>query len=80
MTFDILRKIMENYFGYNVNFVMNITDIDDKIIVASRQNYLYEKYVIENSTATPEVIDFLNASWSFCTGKWFNKFFNQEEW
>lgn len=27
---------------------MNITDIDDKIIKRARQNYLYEKYMVEN--------------------------------
>ena len=27
---DILRRIME-YMGYNVEFVMNITDVDDKV-------------------------------------------------
>lgn len=37
--FDIIRRILENYFGYNVNLCMNITDIDDKII----------KKVIENA-------------------------------
>ena len=31
ITFDILRRIMENYFGYHVQYVMNITDIDDKV-------------------------------------------------
>ena len=33
VTFDIIRRIMEEYFGYDVNLVMNITDIDDKIII-----------------------------------------------
>jgi cysteinyl-tRNA synthetase len=28
---DILRRIMMHYFGLRVNFVMNITDIDDKV-------------------------------------------------
>ncbi|KAJ3343694.1 hypothetical protein HDU83_005544 [Entophlyctis luteolus] len=42
ITFDIIRRIMEDYFNYDVNFVMNITDIDDKIIVAARSNYLFE--------------------------------------
>jgi cysteinyl-tRNA synthetase len=32
VSFDIIRRIMTNYFGYNVKQVMNITDIDDKII------------------------------------------------
>lgn len=28
---DIIRRIMMHYFGLHVNFVMNITDIDDKV-------------------------------------------------
>ena len=28
---DIIRRIMMHYFGLDVNFVMNITDIDDKV-------------------------------------------------
>jgi cysteinyl-tRNA synthetase len=30
-----------------VMYVMNITDIDDKIIKRARQNHLYDKYVAE---------------------------------
>lgn len=33
LTFDIMRRVMEDYFGYSVNYVMNITDIDDKVRV-----------------------------------------------
>lgn len=29
---DMIRRVMESYFGYNVQYCMNITDIDDKII------------------------------------------------
>ncbi|CAK1551714.1 unnamed protein product [Leptosia nina] len=47
ISFDILRRILSNYFGYDILFVMNITDIDDKIIKRARQNYLYEKYIEE---------------------------------
>ncbi|RNF00748.1 putative cysteinyl-tRNA synthetase [Trypanosoma rangeli] len=36
LTFDILRRIMEDYFGYQVLYQMNITDIDDKIIKRAR--------------------------------------------
>ena len=32
VSFDILKRIMTDYFGFNVKLVMNITDIDDKII------------------------------------------------
>ncbi|XP_013185921.2 cysteine--tRNA ligase, cytoplasmic isoform X2 [Amyelois transitella] len=47
ISFDILRRIMSDYFGYDILYVMNITDIDDKIIKRARQNYLYEKYIKE---------------------------------
>jgi cysteinyl-tRNA synthetase len=42
MGFDIIRRIMEDYFGYNVKLCMNITDIDDKII--NRSNELKEDF------------------------------------
>jgi len=45
LSFDILRRVMQNYFGFDVFFVMNITDIDDKIIKRARQNHLYSQYV-----------------------------------
>lgn len=48
ISFDILRRILSDYFGYDVLYVMNITDIDDKIIKRARQNYLYEDYVKQN--------------------------------
>ena len=35
VTQDILRRIMSDYFGYDVHFVMNITDIDDKVDIPS---------------------------------------------
>ncbi|GMI27684.1 hypothetical protein TrCOL_g10932 [Triparma columacea] len=35
--FDIIRRIMGEYFGYDVTMVMNITDIDDKIIMRSNE-------------------------------------------
>ena len=31
ISFDILRRVLSNYFGYNVQYCMNITDIDDKV-------------------------------------------------
>ncbi|XP_078457612.1 cysteine--tRNA ligase, cytoplasmic [Lampetra planeri] len=44
ISFDILRRIISDYFKYDVFYCMNITDIDDKIIKRARQNYLLEKY------------------------------------
>ncbi|TFY58096.1 hypothetical protein EVJ58_g6625 [Rhodofomes roseus] len=37
VTQDVLRRIMTDYFGYDVHFVMNITDIDDKVRMAALQ-------------------------------------------
>ena len=28
---DIIRRIMQDFFKYDVKFVMNITDVDDKV-------------------------------------------------
>lgn len=28
---DIIRRILRDYFGYQIKFVMNITDVDDKV-------------------------------------------------
>ncbi|KAG9229771.1 tRNA synthetases class I (C) catalytic domain-containing protein [Amylocarpus encephaloides] len=39
---DIIRRIMRDYFGLKVKFVMNITDIDDKIILKARRQRLLE--------------------------------------
>ena len=48
LCFDILRRILEKYFRYNVLFQMNITDIDDKIILAARKNALVENFKKKN--------------------------------
>ncbi|XP_055470665.1 cysteine--tRNA ligase, cytoplasmic isoform X2 [Psammomys obesus] len=44
ISFDILRRVLRDYFQYDVFYCMNITDIDDKIIRRARQNYLFEQY------------------------------------
>ena len=45
VTFDIVRRVLEDYFGYDCLFVMNVTDVDDKIIQRARRNYLLKQYV-----------------------------------
>eukprot|EP00158_Paraphelidium_tribonemae_P009891 Partr_v1_DN28990_c1_g1_i4_m25637 putative Cysteinyl-tRNA synthetase len=44
ITFDILRRVMEDYFSFRIQYVMNITDIDDKIIVRARQAHLLQEF------------------------------------
>lgn len=39
---DIIRRILMHYFNFNVNFVMNFTDIDDKIILKARRQRLLD--------------------------------------
>lgn len=48
VSIDINRRIMSDYFGYNIKFVQNVTDIDDKIIIRARQNFLFEKFLEES--------------------------------
>lgn len=51
VSIDINRRILQDYFGYNVFFVQNVTDIDDKIIIKARQVYLFNKLKKEHLKA-----------------------------
>ncbi|KAG6866398.1 hypothetical protein C0991_004683 [Blastosporella zonata] len=62
-TKDILRRIMTDYFGYDVHFVMNITDIDDKIILRARQNHLLDHFRTQTQTLSPELINQTLTAW-----------------
>lgn len=44
ISFDILRRVLADYFNYDIFYVMNITDIDDKIINRARRNHLMKQY------------------------------------
>eukprot|EP00201_Polytomella_parva_P019186 CAMPEP_0175053726 /NCGR_PEP_ID=MMETSP0052_2-20121109/9091_1 /TAXON_ID=51329 ORGANISM="Polytomella parva, Strain SAG 63-3" /NCGR_SAMPLE_ID=MMETSP0052_2 /ASSEMBLY_ACC=CAM_ASM_000194 /LENGTH=1117 /DNA_ID=CAMNT_0016318305 /DNA_START=178 /DNA_END=3528 /DNA_ORIENTATION=- len=61
VTFDIIRRVMEDYFGYNILFVMNVTDVDDKIILRARKRYLLNQYK-QNSKNVEEVKSFALSS------------------
>ena len=45
LSIDILRRVLTEYFGYNILYVMNITDVDDKIIKRGRSKHLFQQYV-----------------------------------
>jgi cysteinyl-tRNA synthetase len=57
ISFDILRRILSDYFGYDVFYVMNITDIDDKIIRRARQNHLFDAYAKSDVTLSQLLAD-----------------------
>jgi len=38
VVFDVLFRVLKLIYGQNVNYVRNITDVDDKIIEASKKN------------------------------------------
>ncbi|TRW25549.1 cysteine--tRNA ligase [Criibacterium bergeronii] len=46
ITFDLLRNFME-YIGYEVKFVQNFTDVDDKIIKRAKEENLTPKEVAD---------------------------------
>ena len=44
LSMDILRRILEDYFSYEVFLQLNVTDVDDKIIMKARRNKLVADY------------------------------------
>lgn len=45
VSFDIIRRIMTTYFRYDIQLCMNVTDIDDKIIIRSNdQNIEFSEF------------------------------------
>jgi cysteinyl-tRNA synthetase len=50
---------LEDFFGFDVFFVINITDIDDKIILRARQNYLLKQYLDKNPPLD-EIVSYAN--------------------
>ncbi|XP_008556056.1 cysteine--tRNA ligase, cytoplasmic [Microplitis demolitor] len=61
ISFDILRRVLSDYFNYDVLYVMNITDIDDKIIKRARQNYLFDCYLEKNSSNLEQILQDTNS-------------------
>ncbi len=49
VVFDVIRKYFE-YLGYEVKFVMNITDIDDKMITRARERGITVKQLADEIT------------------------------
>ena len=54
VAFDNVRLALEDWFGYDVALVMNVTDVDDKIIRRAREGHLLAAYSTAPTT-TPAV-------------------------
>ncbi|KAL2863569.1 tRNA synthetases class I (C) catalytic domain-containing protein [Aspergillus lucknowensis] len=65
MSTNILCCIMMDHFQFDVHFVMNITNVDDKIILRGRQQYLFAKYLEEHPTITRDVLYTAQLAYSF---------------
>ncbi|XP_023230627.1 probable cysteine--tRNA ligase, mitochondrial isoform X1 [Centruroides sculpturatus] len=48
MQFDIIRRILEKYFNYDIILTMGITDIDDKIIAKSREENMTIQHIVKH--------------------------------
>lgn len=75
LSFDIFRRVLSSYFNYgwfvlqkfnrcflDLLYIMNVTNIDDKIIKRARQNHLFERYFSENRTKVNQIFEDINAA------------------
>jgi len=53
---------MADYFGYDLFRIMNITDLEDKIILRARQNFLFDRYQ-SSQTDEPQIWQDLTLAW-----------------
>ncbi|ANZ77149.1 BA75_04067T0 [Komagataella pastoris] len=74
VTIDINRRILQDFFGYNIKFVQNVTDIDDKIILKARQEYLFREFSKKYSDITDELKQFALESWKSYVAKHLTEF------
>ncbi|KAI8447359.1 cysteinyl-tRNA synthetase [Phakopsora pachyrhizi] len=80
---DILRRIVRDYFGYEVKFVMNVTDIDDKIIERARQQFLLQKLRNKSQRLSSDLLEDVSESFQMyyqkTVGKAVGEVLNYEE-
>lgn len=50
-----------DYFNYEVQYVMNVTDIDDKIIRRARREHLFAQYIEGRKALVDMVADISEA-------------------
>ena len=55
LTMDIIRRLLEDYFNYDVFLQVNVTDIDDKIIKRARHHKLVADFVATPRSAAEAI-------------------------
>lgn len=64
ISIDIIRRILEGYFSYNLRFVMNIIDIDEKIGEHDKYEHefskLMDKLNVKKANFSPKATDHIN--------------------
>ena len=45
VSFDVVRRVLEDWFNLDVHLVMNVTDVDDKIIARARRGVVLQNYL-----------------------------------
>ncbi|GAB7347056.1 hypothetical protein MBLNU459_g3195t1 [Dothideomycetes sp. NU459] len=66
---DIIRRILSDYFKFHMSFVMNITDVDDKIILAARQQHLLRQFIADHPALDASVLDTSKAAFQLYVRK-----------
>ena len=46
VSMDMIRRVMTDYFQIDVDYVMGVTDIDDKIVNRAKENILTPSWLI----------------------------------
>ncbi|ORZ26022.1 cysteinyl-tRNA synthetase [Absidia repens] len=64
LAMDIIRRVLEDYFKYDVLFVQNVTDIDDKIIIRARQQYLFNNLKQSTQQLDSALIGTVEEAWT----------------
>ncbi|WFD23655.1 cysteine--tRNA ligase [Malassezia equina] len=69
VTQDVIRRILRDYLGYDVHFVMNVTDIDDKIIMRARQEHLLAQFRAQHPELTSALLKTVQEAWTAFFGQ-----------
>ncbi|PWN98315.1 hypothetical protein FA09DRAFT_308177 [Tilletiopsis washingtonensis] len=74
VTQDIIRRLLRDYFSYDVTLIQNVTDIDDKIIIGARHAYLVQQFRGQHAVPSRELLDTVREAWGVYFGRTLSRF------